>query len=70
MQVLEDAIKEALTMNHDLGFSDQVFGLGAGIFFLGYFLFEVPSNLMLAEKLMYLRPSAAVLSMHSKTVNF
>ena len=39
----------ALTMNRDLGFSDQVFGLGAGIFFLGYFLFEVPSNLMLEK---------------------
>ncbi len=39
----------ALTMNHDLGFSPQVFGLGAGIFFLGYFLFEVPSNLMLEK---------------------
>ncbi len=31
----------------DLGFSEQVYGLGAGIFFLGYFLFEVPSNIML-----------------------
>ena len=30
-------------------FSDDVFGLGTGIFFLGYFLFEVPSNLMLAK---------------------
>jgi MFS transporter, ACS family, tartrate transporter len=39
----------ALTMNQDLGFSAQVFGLGAGIFFLGYFLFEVPSNLMLEK---------------------
>ncbi|KUR12652.1 hypothetical protein AWI33_08150 [Klebsiella aerogenes] len=37
----------ALTMNEDLGFSPTVFGLGAGIFFLGYFLFEVPSNLIL-----------------------
>jgi ACS family tartrate transporter-like MFS transporter len=37
----------ALTMNKDLGFSSGVFGLGAGIFFLGYFLFEVPSNLIL-----------------------
>lgn len=36
----------ALTMNQDLGFSPTVFGLGAGIF-LGYFLFEVPSNLIL-----------------------
>ena len=37
----------ALTMNKDLGFSPAVFGLSAGIFFLGYFLFEVPSNLIL-----------------------
>jgi MFS transporter, ACS family, tartrate transporter len=37
----------ALTMNKDLGFSSSVFGFGAGIFFLGYFLFEVPSNLVL-----------------------
>ncbi len=39
----------ALTMNHDLGFSPQVFGIGAGIFFFGYFFFEVPSNLMLEK---------------------
>ena len=37
----------ALTMNRQLGLSPSVFGLGAGIFFLGYFLFEVPSNLIL-----------------------
>jgi ACS family tartrate transporter-like MFS transporter len=37
----------ALTMNDDLGFSPTVFGWGAGIFFFGYFLFEVPSNLLL-----------------------
>lgn len=37
----------ALTMNQELGFSPTVFGIGAGIFFLGYFLFEVPSNLIL-----------------------
>ncbi|MCX7102487.1 MAG: MFS transporter [Methylobacter sp.] len=36
-----------LTMTKELGFSDSVYGLGAGIFFLGYFLFEVPSNLIL-----------------------
>ena len=34
----------ALTMNQELGFSPTVFGIGAGIFFLGYFLFEVPSK--------------------------
>lgn len=39
----------ALQMNADLGFSAQVYGLGAGIFFWGYFLFEVPSNLMLEK---------------------
>lgn len=37
----------ALTMNKDLGFSPAVFGFGAGIFFFGYFLFEVPSNIIL-----------------------
>ena len=37
----------ALEMNKELGFSSTVFGFGAGIFFLGYFLFEVPSNLIL-----------------------
>jgi len=34
-------------MNEDLGFNEAVYGLGAGIFFIDYFLFEVPSNLML-----------------------
>ncbi len=37
----------SLTMNQDLRFSSTVFGVGAGIFFLGYFIFEVPSNLIL-----------------------
>jgi MFS family permease len=36
-----------LQMLNDLQFSETVYGLGAGIFFLGYFLFEVPSNLIL-----------------------
>jgi D-galactonate transporter len=36
-----------LQMQADLGFSDAVYGLGAGIFFLGYVLFEIPSNLLL-----------------------
>jgi ACS family tartrate transporter-like MFS transporter len=39
----------ALTMNKDLGFSSAVFGFGAGIFFVGYFLFEVPSNVILEK---------------------
>lgn len=36
-----------LQMLSDLHWSDTVYGLGAGIFFIGYFLFEVPSNLIL-----------------------
>lgn len=36
-----------LQMKPSLGFSDAVYGLAAGIFFVGYFLFEVPSNLLL-----------------------
>jgi D-galactonate transporter len=36
-----------LQMLSDLKFSDTVYGLGAGIFFIGYFLFEVPSNIIL-----------------------
>ncbi len=36
-----------LQMQKDLGFSDTVYGIGAGVFFIGYFLFEVPSNLIL-----------------------
>ncbi len=37
----------ALTMNRELAISSQQFGFAAGIFFWGYFLFEIPSNLML-----------------------
>ncbi|CAB3805884.1 MFS transporter [Paraburkholderia fynbosensis] len=37
----------AMTMNQDLGLTPTMFGLGGGIFFLGYFMFEVPSNLIL-----------------------
>jgi ACS family tartrate transporter-like MFS transporter len=39
----------ALTMNKDIGLSSYVFGLGAGAFFWGYFLLEVPSNLILEK---------------------
>jgi D-galactonate transporter len=39
----------ALTMNADLKFSPTVFAWGAGIFFIGYFIFEVPSNLALEK---------------------
>jgi MFS family permease len=37
----------ALTMNKELGLTAEMFGFGAGIFFFGYFIFEVPSNLIL-----------------------
>jgi ACS family tartrate transporter-like MFS transporter len=39
----------ALQMNKALGFTGTVFGLGSGIFFVGYFLFEIPSNLILEK---------------------
>ena len=37
----------ALQMKQQLGFTDAVYGLGAGMFFAGYFFFQVPSNLVL-----------------------
>jgi ACS family tartrate transporter-like MFS transporter len=37
----------ALQMQQQLGFTDAVYGFGAGVFFAGYFLFQVPSNLVL-----------------------
>lgn len=39
----------ALTMNADLGFSAAVYGMGAGVFFLGYLLFEVPGAIIAAK---------------------
>jgi ACS family tartrate transporter-like MFS transporter len=39
----------ALQMNRDLAFSAAVYGFGSGVFFVGYALFEVPSNLILAR---------------------
>ncbi|KKI92927.1 membrane protein [Bacillus sp. SA1-12] len=39
----------ALSMNEDLGFSNAVYGFGAGIFFLGYFLLEVPGSAMMTK---------------------
>ena len=39
----------ALQMNADLGLSATIFGLGSGLFFLGYSLFEIPSNLALSR---------------------
>src|SRR3954449_3665519 len=39
----------ALQMNGDLHFSETAFGVGSGVFFLGYCIFEIPSNLILAR---------------------
>ncbi len=36
-----------LNMLSDLQFSEEIYGLGAGLFFIGYFLFEVPSNIIM-----------------------
>jgi D-galactonate transporter len=38
-----------LQMLNDLKFSETIYGIGAGIFFVGYFFFEVPSNIILAR---------------------
>lgn len=38
-----------LQMQHDLGMTEKMYGIGMGIFFIGYFLWEVPSNLMLQK---------------------
>ena len=38
-----------LTMDKDLGLTETMFGFGSGVFFLAYFLFEVPSNLFLEK---------------------
>ena len=38
-----------LQMKHDLGFSDAMYGLGAAVFYIGYVLCEVPSNMLLAR---------------------
>ena len=40
----------ALQMNHDLGFSASIYGFGAGVFFVGCCLLEIPSNLILARE--------------------
>jgi Major Facilitator Superfamily len=39
----------ALTLNRELGITSQQYGLVAGIFFFGYFIFEIPSNLILQK---------------------
>ena len=38
-----------LQMLNDLHFNETIYGLGAGVFFIGYFLFEVPSNLIMSR---------------------
>jgi hypothetical protein len=42
-------LRYRLGFMRDLGFSDTVFGIGAGVFYAGYMIFEIPSNLMLAR---------------------
>jgi hypothetical protein len=39
----------SLSLNRDLGFTPAVYGLGSGLFFLGYSLFMIPSNLILLK---------------------
>jgi ACS family tartrate transporter-like MFS transporter len=39
----------ALAMNRDIGLTAHAYGIGAGVFFLGYFIFEVPSNIVMEK---------------------
>jgi len=39
----------ALTMNEDLGFSPEIYGFGAGVFFISYLLFQIPANVLLGH---------------------
>ena len=39
----------ALTMNKDIGLTPTAFGIGAGLFFFGYFIAEIPSNLIMMK---------------------
>jgi ACS family tartrate transporter-like MFS transporter len=39
----------ALTMNKDLGLTAQMFGMSVGVFYVGYILFEIPSNILFAK---------------------
>jgi hypothetical protein len=48
-----------LQMKQTLTFSDATYGFGAGIFFVGYFLFEVPSNLLLERIGVFAKPCCA-----------
>ena len=48
-EVVLQGFNSTLTMLDELKWSEAVYGLGAGIFFLGYFFFEVPSNLLLQK---------------------
>ena len=60
-----------LDMKHDVGFSDLTYSIGAGIFFLGYVLMEVPSNLLLTKigvKRTFSRIMVSVSAMHDAAV--
>ena len=48
-----------LQMQQALQFSDSVYGFGAGIFFIGYFIFEIPSNVLL-HRLLAAHPGETV----------
>src|SRR5260370_7644554 len=54
----------ALTMNKDVGLTSQMFGLGSGIFFLGYFVFEVPSTIILHKVCARFWIAPSILTLH------
>ena len=61
----------ALTMNQELGITSQQFGLMFGIFYFGYFIFEIPSNLLLhRSRRAFLTPEQAVAATNLLTGEF
>jgi D-galactonate transporter len=61
-----------LRMQTDLGMSDSVYGLGAGIFFIGYFFFEIPANMIMQRigARLWLGPIMAVWGVVSASMMF
>ena len=58
----------ALTMNADLAFSPLVYAWGAGIFFIGYFILEIPSNMLSANPPTFTNELRLAASVHIRNV--
>ncbi len=54
----------ALTMNKDIGLTPTAFGIGAGLFFFGYFIAEIPSNLIMMKARVRVEDAGAAVDGH------